>query len=141
MKKLFTFLIIIVIIIFAIGLRYNSYRTKLNSLVKENAEYEKYLDKEIYGIELATIINKTMDKNIKNEVTKDEKGIFIQNNDNSINLEIYMKDNETTYKMEQIYNQGTSQFVQYYGNIRFKCTKVEYHEQSQKVKYVLVEQL
>ena len=76
----------------------------------------------MYGIELATIINKTMDKNIKNEVTKDENGIFIQNNDNSINLEIYMKDNETTYKMETIYNGGTEQFVQYYRDIKFKCS-------------------
>ena len=42
----------------------------------------------------------------------------------------YMIENEKDYelKMEQIYNSGTEQFVQYYSNIKFKCSKIEYHE-------------
>lgn len=141
MKKIFTFLIIIVIMILIIALKYSSYEIQVKNLLEQNAEYEKYLDKEIYGIELATIINKTIDKNIKNEVAKDENGIFIHNDENSIELEIFMKDNETTYKMEAFYNQGIEQFVQYYGNIKFKCTKIEYHEKTKQIKYMLIEQL
>ena len=143
MKKIFTFLGIIVIIIFVIALRYSSYQIQLNSLLEENYEYEQYLDKEVYGIEVATIINKTMDKNTKNEIAKDENGIFIQNDENSIELDVLMNGNEETYKikMETIYTQGTEQFVQFYGNIKFKCTKIEYHEKTQKIKYMLIEQL
>ena len=104
-------------------------------------EYEQYLNKEIYGLDLATLINKTANKNIKNEVQKDEKGIFVQNDTNSIEIEIYIKDNDTTYKMETFYNSGTEQFVQYYGNVYFKCSKIEYHGKTKKIKYVLFEQI
>ena len=52
-----------------------------------------------------------------------------------------MQDNETTYKMETIHNVGTEQFVQYYGNIKFKCSKIEYHKNTGKIKYMLFEQL
>ena len=52
-----------------------------------------------------------------------------------------MKDNEKTYKMETIYNKGTEEFMQYYGNIQFKCSKIEYHQSTGKVKYLLFEQL
>lgn len=141
MKKLLIFLAIIAIIIVISIVKFSSYNTEQNLLMKENAEYEKYIDKEINGLDIATIINKTIDKNVKNEISKDENGLFIQNDTNSIEIEIYMKDNETTYKIEQFYNAGTEQFVQYYGNIKFKCSKIEYHQSTGKVKYILFEQL
>ena len=52
-----------------------------------------------------------------------------------------MLDNETTYKMEMFYNAGTEQFVEYYRNIKFKCSKIEYHENTGRVKYMYFEQL
>ena len=94
-----------------------------------------------YGIDLASVINKAVDKNTKNGIAKDEKGFFIQNDENSIEIEIYIKDNETTYKMESFYNSGTDQFLVYYGNIQFKCSKIEYHEKTGRVSYLLFEQL
>ena len=48
---------------------------------------------------------------------------------------------ETTYKMEAFYNAGTEQFIQYYGNIKFKCSKIEYHENTGRIKYILFEQV
>jgi len=141
MKKMLIFLAIIAIIIVISIVKFSSYNTERNLLMKENAEFEKYTDKEIDGLDIATIINKAVDKNIKNEIEKDENGIFIQNDTNSIQIEIYMKDNETTYKIEQFYNAGTEQFAQYYRNINFKCSKIEYHKSTGKVKYILFEQL
>lgn len=32
-------------------------------------------------------------------------------------------------------------FVQYYGQITFKCTKIEYHKTTKKVKYMYIEQI
>ena len=88
MKKsiliIFTIVIIIVTIAFV---RYSAYKTEYNNLLRENAEYEQYKDKEIYGIELATIINKSIDKNIKNKIEKDENEIFVANEENSIQIE------------------------------------------------------
>ena len=50
-------------------------------------------------------------------------------------------ENETTYKMEQIYKQGTEQFVQFFINEKFKCSKVEYHSKTNRIKYMLFEQI
>ena len=141
MKKIFIFLAIVIIVVAIIGVRYYSYKVDYNTTLKENAEYEQYKDKEIYGLDLASMINKTVDKNLKNKIEKSEDGNFIQNDENSIEIEIYILDNEKTYKMETFYNKGTEQFVQYYGNIKFKFTKIVYHKNTGKIKYLLFEQI
>lgn len=141
MKKtifvLFTIIIIVVTIIFV---NYASYKNEYNSILKENAEIEKYTKKEIYGLELGTLINRVADKNTKNKIQQDEAGLFIPNDEDSIQIEIYMADNEQTYKMETFYNAGIKQFIKYYGNIKFKCSKIEYHKNTGKIKYLLFEQ-
>ena len=52
-----------------------------------------------------------------------------------------MKDDDSTYKMEMFYKNGIQNFIKYYGNIKFKCTKIEYHQVTKKVKYMLFEQI
>lgn len=141
MKKILIFLAIVLIVVAVVIVRYFSYDAKSKMLEKENAEYEQYKYKEVYGLEVATLINKAVDENTKNRIKKDDNGIFIQNETDSIEIEIYMQDNETTYKMEQVYNSGTERFVQYYGNIKFKCSKIEYHQETGKIKYMFFEQL
>ena len=141
MKKIFIFLTIIILIICIIAFQYNSYKRNQNAITSENSEFDQYLDKEVYGIDLATIINKSVDKNEKNKISKDEKGFFIENDENSIKVQIYIKENEKTYEMEQIYKQGTEQFVQFFINEKFKCSKVEYHKKTGRIKYMLFEQI
>lgn len=141
MKKVLIILAIVIIVVAIVMFNYSSYKSEYNLIMSENAQYEQYMDKELNGLDIATVINKTVDKNTKNKIEQDENGVFIPNDSNSIEVEIYMTDNETTYKMETIYNGGTEQFVQYYGNIKFKCSKIEYHESTGKVKYILFEQL
>jgi len=141
MKKIFIFLTIIIVIICIIAFQYNSYKRNQNAITSENSEFDQYLDKEVYGIDLATIINKSVDKNEKNKISKDEKGFFIENDVNSIKVQIYIKENEKTYEMEQIYKQGTEQFVQFFINEKFKCSKVEYHKRTGRIKYMLFEQI
>ena len=141
MKKVVIFIIMVIIIVAIISCRYVAYKVDNVSIMKANSEYEQYKDKEVYGVDIATLINKSVDKNTKNKIEKDENGMFIQNDNNSIEIEIYMIDNEKTYKMESIYNEGTEKFVQHYGKIKFKCSKIEYHEKTKKVKYIRFEQL
>lgn len=140
MKKIFIFLVIVVVIVAIIGVRYISYKSEYNAIQRENSDFEKYKDQEVYGLDVASIMNKAVDKNTKNKIEKDDNGNFVQNDENSIEIEIYMLDNETTYKMEKIYNAGTEQFVQYYGNIKFKCSNIEYHKKTGRIKYMLFEQ-
>ena len=141
MKKVLMFLVIVVAIVAIIGIKYSSYKIEYNAVKQENAEYELLKDKEIYGLDIATIMNKAVDKNTKNKIEKDENGMYIPNDKNSIKVQVYIHDNETTYNMETFYNAGTEQFAKYYGNIKFKCSKIEYHKKTGKIKYIYFEQL
>ncbi len=141
MKKIALFFLVIVIIIVGMSYLYLNYKITYNETKKENLQFESYYEKEIYGAELTTIINKAIDSNEYNEVLKDKKGKYIDNGKNSINIEIKMLDNEKTYNMETFYGGGMDKFVQYYNEIKFKCTKLEYHKETKKVKYLLFEQV
>jgi len=140
-KTLLTIFTIVIIVVTIICVNYHSYQIEYKGIVKENEEFAQYKDKEIYGIELGTLINKAIDKNVKNKVEKDGKNFFIPNDANSIEIEIYIVDSEQTYKMEAFYNTGLEQFIQYYGDINFKCSKIEYHNKTKRIKYLLFEQI
>ena len=47
MKKIFVFLIIVVIIVCIILFQYNSYKRDKNAIISENSEFEQYINKEI----------------------------------------------------------------------------------------------
>ena len=104
-------------------------------------EYTNYYKKQVMGGEIATLINKAIDKNKENNVETDENGNYINNENNSINIDIKRIDVDKTYSMETIYDSGMDKFVQFYGEITFKCTKLEYHNLTNRVKYMLFEQI
>lgn len=141
MKKIAIFFTIIIIIICGVSYIYINYKAEYNISKKENLEFERYSNKEIYGTELATIINKAIDNNKKNNIEKNSKGVYKNNDENSINIEIKMTDDDSTYNMEKIYNGGIQKFINYYNNIQFKCIKIDYHKSTKKVKYMLFEQI
>lgn len=141
MKKILIFLGIVIVVIFVAIVNFSAYKIEKDRIITYNSEFEQYKNKELFGLDLATVINKAIDQNTKNEVLKDDKGNFISNDENSIEIEIYMKDNEKIYKMETFYNAGTEKFVEYYGSIKFKCSKIEYHEKTGRIKYIYFEQL
>lgn len=143
MKRIFLFILSLVIILLMIILsKYNQYIEKYNSVKAYNAEYEQYLDKEILGTDIATVINKAVDDNEKAFIKKDDENRYIQNDTNSINIEVKITDldEETIYTMETLYNGGMNQFVTYYGQILFKCAKINYNTSGQ-VSYMLFEQI
>lgn len=141
MKKIAIFLIAIIIIVSGISYMYLNYKANYNISQKTNKEFEKYIDEEIYGKELSTIINKAIDYNEKNEVEKDTKGNYIDDKENSINIDIKMADDNSIYKMEAFYKNGMQNFIKYYGDIKFKCTKIDYHSSTHNIKYMLFEQI
>ena len=100
MKKIFIFLMTVLVIIAIIGVKYISYKNEKNLIQSENAEFEDYKDKEVYGLTVGTLINKAVDKNTKNKVEKDDKGNFIQNDENSIEIELHMIENDKDYELQ-----------------------------------------
>ena len=140
MKKTIAFIICIVIVVISIfSSKYLKYKEEQSLIKQENLEYEAYLNKEVSGRDLTTAINRAVNNNEKNKVSKDENGFYIQNNDNSVVIEIKISDNDTTYKMETLYNGGMPTFIQYYGDISFECIKIDYNTKG-KVSYMIFEQ-
>lgn len=95
------------------------------ALKKENSQYEVYLNQQIYGTDLASLINKIVNHNEKNNVQKNKNGYYIED-ENSINLQVNMKTVEKTYKMEQFYNNDITMFVKNFNQIEFKCIDIKY---------------
>ena len=116
MKKIAIFFLCIIIIISGITYLYLNYKAQQNEAKIKNREFNSYLNQEIYGSELATIINRAIDNNITNEVQKDNRGKYINNDNNSINIDVKMLDYKKTYNMEIFYNGKISKFVEAYGN-------------------------
>ena len=130
------FIIICIVCGFLIDLRDQKAEIK-----KENAEYEQYLNKKVLGTELATLISKTIDKNQKNNVQKDEKGYYINNEQNSIKIDLKMTTIDKTYPMEEIYNNKIASFVQNFNFISFECKTIEYHEKTGRISKLVFEEL
>ena len=141
MKKLAIFFLTIIVIIVGISYMYMNYKANYYINQKENYQFSGYYNKELKGNEIATLINKAYDNNLSNNVAKDKKGKFIENDNNSIKMDIKMLDIDKTYDMETLNSGGMDKFVQYYGQITFKCTKIDYHSSTGKVKYMLIEQI
>ncbi len=102
-KTLFIIIGIFIIILLALALALIGIESKNKVLREANAEYEFYLDKPIYGTELATLINKAIDNNNKYEVQKDESGLFIDNGQNSVLITIQMMGSSQIYEMEKVF--------------------------------------
>lgn len=142
MKKNVFIIITIVFIIIAI-IVYNFYNYKKIKLEaeKNNRTYNSFYNQEVLGTDLATLINKAIDNNEKNAVEKDEKGVYLDNGKNSVNIDIKFLELDKVIPMESINKQDVIQFVQNFGAMKFKCTKIEYHKNTQNVKYIYFEQI
>ena len=139
MKKIAIFLLIIIGIVSTISYLYLISNQRMAQ--KENIKFEIYKDEEIAGAEVTTLINKAINSNQQNEIEKDKKGRYIDNETNSINIDIKFIDDDVTYNIEKIYNNGMDKFLTYYRDIKFKCVDVQYHDKTQKIKYMLFEQI
>ena len=140
MKKLAIIFLIGVIVIVGVAYMYLNYKANYNEAKKENNQFESYYEKEFYGADVVTIINKAYDNNLTSQVERDEEGIFIENDTNSVKIDLKMLDTDEIYDMETIYKGGMDMFINYYNDIMFKCTQIDYHANG-KVRYLLIEQI
>ena len=138
MKKFI--ILLVVAIIAACVIVYARYQFKVNhSMVNfENNPYTSILNKEISAAELATLINKAMNKNADNNIQRDSDGLFIENDENSIKIDIKFVIENTA---ENIEKSDLNEFIVAFSSAKFKCTKIDYHKKSKLVKYLYIEQL
>ena len=144
MKK--STLTVIVLMLIVLGLAiYFAINSRIASSVasEENRYYQQLLEKEITGTELSSVINKVIDSNKKNDISLDDKKMYIENDSNSIVMEINFKyaDGIKTIRGDKIFNGEITNFISYYGNIKFKCSKIEYHDSTKKVKKIYIEEI
>ena len=88
---------------------YLNYKADYYTTQRSNRQFESYQEQEILGSELATLINRAIDNNENNGVLKNDKGKYINNDSNSIDIYIKMLDVDETYPMETFYNSGMEQ--------------------------------
>ncbi len=130
------FIMICMTCIFLINLKMQSQEIK-----RENAEFEIFLNKEVLGTDVASLISKAVDKNEKNNIQKDERKYYINNDENSIKIDLKMTTIDKTYPMEEIYNNNITEFVKNFNSIKFKCTSIEYHKKTGKISRITFEEL
>lgn len=144
MKKGLILILIVLSVTVIVAVRYISNKyTVASEIQKINGEYEFYKDKKLLGTDVTTAINKAIDSNERNEIPKDEKGFYIENDTNSIKIEIsmYNEDDVKTYQMETIQKVGITGFINNFNLIDFTCSKIEYHEKTKMVSKIVFEQV
>ena len=142
MKKIIICILSIFLIIICIVV-YGVYQKNENTaqIGVDNKTYESYENKEVLGTDIISIINKATDSNKKNDIKIGEDGNYIDNGKNSIRIEIKFLELDKVITMERINNVGIEKFWSNYGALSFKCTKIEYHEKTHRVKYTYFEEV
>lgn len=132
-KTIFILLSIVLVIIICIYMNYRELLSKQTDAKQFNQAFEFYNKESIYGTDVTTVINKAIDNNEKFNIPKDENGVYKADDKNSIKIYVYMLINETTYPMESFINLGLNEFTRNFGEIRFECTDVKYHQSTGKI--------
>ena len=143
-KRTIVILLIIIAFLTLISYIYYSYlsiKANRRETTKINSQYESYCEKEIFGTDLASLINKAIDSNERNDVKKDENEKYYDNNANSIEIHIKFKDSDEIFDMERIYKLGIDRFILNYNQMKFKCQKIEYHSKTSNIKYMYFEEI
>lgn len=101
----------------------------------------------LYGADILTIINKAIDNNEENKIQKNEEGLYIENDENSVKVEITLlslneknEQIEVVRQMESLEKAGLNQFISAFGITKFECTDIQYNA-NKRVSKIKVKQL
>lgn len=134
MKKYFLVIVILVIAISSIFFfKYKDYQTKKREIDAFNSKYEIYNKEELNGLDVISVINKATSNNEKYEITKDENGLYVLDDEYSIEIYVILELDELTLRMEKIISSDITNFVRHFGEIDFKCSEITYHEKTGRV--------
>lgn len=124
-----------------IGYRIYNKKIQVSKSTQNNKAYESFYNKEVLGTDVISIMNKAIDDNEKNLINKNKKGYYIENNVNSIKIDIRFKELDQDITMDRIQEVGMQQFWKNYASYSFKCTKIEYHKKTGNVRAMYFEQI
>lgn len=134
MKKILAVILLIMIVIVAVLVfNYKNLQMQKQEIIKFNSIYENYNKENLNGLDITTLINKAISNNEKYTIPKDEEGLYVLDDEYSIEIYVTMIINETTYRMERINTLGMNSFVAYFGQVSFKCTDVKYHSKTGRI--------
>ncbi len=134
MKKfLIIFIILIIFISIIFIIKYNDYMAMQNESSKFNLDYEYYNRNDLNGLDITTLINRAISNNEKYTIPKDEKGLYVLDDEYSIEIYVTMIIDNTTYRMERFKQADINTFVRYFGEVGFKCTDIQYHKKNGRI--------
>lgn len=141
MKK--TIIILICIFLAIIISIYTYYQGKQNEVAvinRFNYQYEQYFDKEIYGAEVATLINKAIDNNEKYDIVKN-KNRYVEDEKYCLKILIKFKDVDTLYEMESINDAGVEGFIKNFNSSTFKIIDYKYNKETNRIGKIVIEEI
>ena len=134
MKKYFLVIVILVIAISSIFFfKYKEYQTQKREIEAFNSQYEIYNKEKVNGLDVISVISKATSNNEKYEIPKDENGIYLLDEEYSIEIFVVLELDELTLNMEKIISSDITNFVRHFGEISFKCSEVTYHEKTGRI--------
>ena len=142
MKKIFIYILTLVIILLAIiSINISNKNTENNNIKNFNLQYEVYQNKALQGTDVVTLINKAINNNEKNKVSKDEKGFYIENDETSVKIIVilYNEQDEVQAEMETINKVGIQNFISNFNLIEFKISEIRYNSLGRVSRIVLVQ--
>ena len=133
-KSLILILIIIIVAVVFFVLNYKEYEINQIDLKNFNLTYEEYNKEKLNGLDVVSVMNQATSNNEKYEISKDENGIYILDDEYSVEIYVTMAINNETYKMERLTSGETnSNFIRLFGDVQFKCAKINYHQKTGRV--------
>lgn len=135
-NKILLIIIVFVVILIVSVYGIYTYRKDILESQKINNEYKSYYNEQIIGNDLLSIINKTADIDAQYGIQKNDEGMYIENDTNSIKIYVKFKykDDYRVLEMEKIINGGIENFAKAYSTANFVCTEITYHEKTNNVK-------
>lgn len=146
-KNILYVLLVLLVIIIVVVINISNNIIKKNSISNFNTEFEKYKDKEIFGADILSMINKAIDNNIQHEIKKDEKENYIEDEEFSIKIELILLSQddegnikEVVYPMETLVKAGLQEFIASFSLTEFKIDNIEYNSLG-RISKITVKQL
>lgn len=140
-KTIIVLFCIFLAIIISLYAYYLNSQNILNSVKKFNYQFEQYFDKEFFGAEVATILNKAIDNNDRYEIPKTDKGKYIEDNAYCLKILIKFKDVDDFFEMESINSKGIETFVKNFNMSTFKITDYKYNEKTKRIGKIVIEEI
>ena len=140
-KTLIIILILFVAILAAVSITVVDLQQTGKQVKQFNQIFEEYKDKSLLGSEVASLINKAIDNNEKNQISKNDKGIYQEDGKYSVQILVKLEKEGEYFTMERINALKITEFVKNFSLQDFKCTGIEYHKETKRVSKVYFESI